>query len=133
MTNNRWRSVYMQSTSCPRNLTKRWPRSGSDYVCHRDRACRGNKARLVIEGYRQIKDVSFTGTYARVSRLASLRIRIPVWVKIDHMDVTTASLHLEIGQSNVLMNLPELRGLGDLSEFSIHSQASSGTAGVTVR
>ena len=49
------------------------------------------------------------------------------------MDVTTASLHPEIGQPNVLMNLPELRGLANPLKFSIRSLASSGTAGATLR
>ena len=91
--------------------------------------------RFVIKGYRQIKDVSFTGLHSSKSlsfTSYTARLRIPVWVEIDHMDVTTASLHPEIRQPNVLMNPPELRGLGALSEFSIHAQASSGTASMTV-
>ena len=41
------------------------------------------------------------------------------------MDVTTASLHPEIDQHDVLMNLLELNGRGDLSEFGIHSLQST--------
>ena len=83
------------------------------------------KARLVVKGYHQIKDVDFTETYAPVSRLASFRMLLAFasqhgW-RIDHMDVTIAFLHPQIGQQNVLMNTPEPNGLDDLSEFGIHS------------
>ena len=36
------------------------------------------------------------------------------------MDAVTAFLHPEIDQTDVLMNLPELHGLGDLSEFNLN-------------
>ena len=37
------------------------------------------------------------------------------------MDVVTAFLHPEIDQTDVLMNLPELYGLGDLSECNLNA------------
>ena len=85
------------------------------------------KARLVIKGYRQVEGIDFKETYAPVSRLASLRILLAfasgnnsncLW-RIDHMDVTTAFLHPQIDQDDVLMDLPKLDNLGDLSEFGI--------------
>lgn len=48
------------------------------------------------------------------------------------MDVSTAFLHPEIDQPNVLINLPELRELGDLSEFDINSQSQAPRGTVTV-
>jgi plasmid maintenance system killer protein len=81
------------------------------------------KARLVIKGYNQIQGIDFQETYAPVSRLASLRVLLAFasehqW-KCDHMDVVTAFLHPEIDQKDVLMELPDLSGLGDLSEFGL--------------
>ena len=37
------------------------------------------------------------------------------------MDVVTAFLHPEIDQTDIFMNLPELHGLGDLSEFNLNT------------
>ena len=69
--------------------------------------------------------LDFKETYAPVSRPASLRTLLAFasinhW-SCDHMDVVTAFLHPEIDQTDVLMNLPELYGLGDLSEFNLNA------------
>ena len=37
------------------------------------------------------------------------------------MDIVTAFLHPEIDQRDILMNVPELYGIGDLSEFNLNT------------
>ena len=86
------------------------------------------KARLVVKGYRQVEGINFKETYAPVSRPASLHAlhafaSINGW-SCDYMDVVTAFLHPKIDQPNVLMNLPELHSLGDLSEYDLASDTS---------
>ena len=81
------------------------------------------KSRLVIKGYKQVKGVDFEETYAPVSRLATLRITLAFaseknW-ECHHMDVVTAFLNPKIDQENVLMELPELNYLGNLSSFNL--------------
>jgi hypothetical protein len=86
------------------------------------------KARLVIKGYSQVKDIDYKETYAPVSRLASLRVLLAFasendWA-CDHMDVKTAFLNPKIDKDDVLMKLPELHGLGDISMFGIDLKGS---------
>lgn len=77
-------------------------------------------ARLVVKGYYQVKRIDYKETYAPVSRPASLcaLLAFASTNGCDHMGVV-AFLHPGIDQTDVLMNLPELHDLGDLSEFDL--------------
>jgi hypothetical protein len=71
------------------------------------------KARLVIKGYQQVKEIDFSETFAPVSKLATLRTLLAFagdhdW-QIDHLDVVTAFLNPKIDKDDVLMELPEGR------------------------
>ena len=84
-----------------------------------------HKARLVVKGYHQVKEIDYKERYAPVSQPASLHTLLSFasinhW-SCDHMDVVTAFLHPEIDQTDVLMNLSEFHGLGDLSEFNLNA------------
>ena len=86
------------------------------------------KSRLVVKGYKQIKGIDYNETYAPVSRLATLRIILAFaseknW-ECHQMDVVTAFLNPKIDQENVLMELPELDYLGDLSKFNLKKSSS---------
>ena len=81
------------------------------------------KSRLVVKGYKQIKDIDFKETYAPVSRLATLRITLAFaseknW-ECHQMDLVTAFLNPKIDQENILMKLPKLNNLGSLAEFNL--------------
>ena len=86
------------------------------------------KSRLVVKGYKQIKDIDFKETYAPVSRLATLRITLAFapeknW-ECHQMDVVTASLNPKIDQENILMKLPQPVNPGDLFKFNLERSSA---------
>jgi hypothetical protein len=68
------------------------------------------KARLVIKGYRQKKDIDYHETFAAVSRMDSVRAIVAGAVlqgwKFRHLDAKTAFLHGD-ADTAIYMELPE--------------------------
>jgi len=77
------------------------------------------KARLVVKGYEQVKDIDFDETYAPVGKLTTLRYLLCFMAynswNSDHLDVVTAFLNPEIDKV-IFVELPE--GIDWLSKLN---------------
>lgn len=68
------------------------------------------KARLVAQGYKQIKDIDYTESYAPVARIEVIRLMLAIAVsnawEVHHLDVKCAYLYGDLAE-DVYMNLPQ--------------------------
>jgi len=81
-----------------------------------------NKARLVAQGYTQVKGLDFSETYAPVARLEAIRILLAYAcahnIKLYEMDVKSAFLNGYINEEVYVSNLPVLKMTRNPTKFT---------------